>query len=71
MIMKPRPSLEATSSAEMTQVQDRPRMIFMPDRICGRQPGNSTSRMTCQRLAPRLRAARTSTGSMLREASIT
>ncbi|MNJ64671.1 hypothetical protein D3C77_606380 [compost metagenome] len=46
-------------------------MIFMPDRICGRQPGNSTSRITCQRLAPRLRAARTSTGSMLREASIT
>src|SRR3546814_807358 len=57
MIRKPRPSLAATSSAEMTQVQDRPRITLKPLNICGRLAGRITERITCALLAPRLRAA--------------
>ncbi|MNY72711.1 hypothetical protein D3C86_2113310 [compost metagenome] len=71
MIRKPRPSRAATSSAEITQVQARPRITLSPLRICARLPGRITSFMTCQRLAPRFCAARISSGSILRVASIT
>lgn len=71
MMRKPRPSLAATSSAEITQVHDRPRITLKPLKICGRLAGRMTERMTCGPLAPRLLAARISSGSILRVASIT
>src|SRR6218665_228744 len=70
MIRKPSPSRAATSSAEMTEVQARPKMIFSPLRICGRLPGRTTSRITCQPLAPQYCASRISTRSTLCLASI-
>src|SRR5690606_22756146 len=51
MMRKPRPSLAATSSAEITQVHDRPRITLKPLKICGRLAGRITERMTCELLA--------------------
>src|SRR5690625_2062174 len=57
MIMNPNPSRAATSSAEMTQVHDNPKMILNPLIIWAMLAGKITSRMTCILEAPRFLAA--------------
>lgn len=62
-MIAPSPVCAATISAEMTQDQEIARVTLRPERMPGSAPGRITSRMIAKSEAPRLRAARISSGS--------